>query len=173
VEEKLKGTRLTYTILRPNSFHQNVVAFFAPTIRTQGVFYSSMQNARSSFIDVRDIAAVAAKALAGGEHAGKVYELNGPEALNCTELAGRISKVAGRAVKYIDIPMDAQKKAMLDQTMPEWLVTALLQLQEYYLSGKGGDTDGLLQRLLGRPPITMDQFLSESAGEFRGQSAKA
>lgn len=173
VEEKLKGTRLSYTILRPNSFHQNVVAFFAPTIRTQGVFYSSMQNARNSFIDVRDIAAVAAKALAGGEHAGKIYELNGPEALNYTELAGRISKVAGREVKYIDIPMDAQKKAMLDQGMPDWLVTALLQLQEYYLGGKGGDTDGLLQRLLGRPPVAMDQFLSESAGEFRGQSAKA
>jgi len=38
VEEKLKSTRLGWTILRPNSFHQNVVAFFAPTIRTQGVF---------------------------------------------------------------------------------------------------------------------------------------
>jgi uncharacterized protein YbjT (DUF2867 family) len=173
VEEKLKGTRLSWTILRPNSFHQNVVAFFAPTIRTQGVFYSSMRDAKNSLLDVRDIAAVAAKSLAGGEHAGKIYELNGPEAINYTELAKKISKVAVREVRYLDIPMDAQKKAMLDQGMPEWLTTALLDLQQYYLSGKGGETDGLLQKLLGRAPITMDEFLKENAAEFRPQAAKA
>jgi uncharacterized protein YbjT (DUF2867 family) len=173
VEDKLKGTKLSYTILRPNSFHQNVVAFYAPSVRAQGVFYSSMQDARNSFIDVRDIAAVAAKALAGREHAGRIYELNGPEALNYTTLAAKIAKVAGREVKYVDIPMEAQKKAMLEQGMPEWLVTALLELQEYYLAGKGGETDDLLPRLLGRAPITMDQFLAENAAEFRDQAANA
>jgi len=173
VEDKLRSTKLSYTILRPNSFNQNVVAFFAPSIRAQGVFYGSMQNARNSFLDVRDIAAVAEKAFAGGEHAGKIYELNGPEALNYTELAAKISKHAGREVKYVDIPAEAQKKAMLDQGMPEWQVKALLELQEYYLAGQGGSVDGLLQRLLGRPPITMDQFLAEFAAEFRAQAANA
>jgi uncharacterized protein YbjT (DUF2867 family) len=173
VEDKLRGTRLSYTILRPNSFHQNVVSIFAPSIRTQGVFYGSMRDSRNSFLDVRDIAAVAAKALAGGAYSGKIYELNGPEALNYTELAAKISKAAGREVKYVDIPMEAQRKAMLEQEMPEWLVTALLELQEYYLGGQGGEMDGLLQDLLGRPPITMDQFLAECAGEFRAQAANA
>jgi len=173
VEEKLKGTGLSYTILRPNSFHQNVLAFFAPTIRTQGVFYSSMRDAKVSFLDVRDIAVVAAKVLAGGEHAGKIYELNGPEAINYANLAQKMSKVAGREVKYVDIPMEAQKKAMLEQSMPEWLVRALLDLQQYYLNGRGGEVDGLLQKLLRRAPITMDEFLKENAAEFRSQVAKA
>ncbi len=172
VEDKLRATRLTWTILRPNSFHQNVVAFFAPTIRTQGVFYNSMRDAKNSFLDVRDIAVVAAKALSGGEHSGKIYELNGPEAVDYTELARKISKVAGREVKYVDIPMDALRKALLEQGMPDWLVAALLDLQQYYLSGKGGETDGLLQKLLGRAPITMDEFLKENAAEFRAQPAK-
>jgi uncharacterized protein YbjT (DUF2867 family) len=173
VEDKLKGTRLSWTILRPNSFHQNVVAFFAPTIRTQGAFYNSMRDTKNSFLDVQDIAAVAAKSLAAGEHAGKIYELNGPEAISYTELAKKVSKVAGREVKYVDIPMDAQKKALLDQGMPEWLTTALLDLQQYYVNGKGGETDGLLQKLLGRAPITMDEFLKENVAEFRPQTAKA
>ena len=50
-------------------------------------------------------------------------------------------------------------------------VTALLELQEYYTGGKGGTLDGVLERLLGRPPITMDQFLEKYAREFRGQAA--
>ena len=173
VEDKLKATGISFTILRPNSFHQNVVTYFAPSIRTQGVFYGSMGDARVSFVDVRDIAVVAAKTLAGGEHSGKTYELNGPEALTYSELEEKISKHAGRTVQYVDIPVDAQGKAMLDQGMPAWQVDALLNLQGYYTSGKGGAVDSLLQSLLGRSPITMDRFLAESAGEFRSQAARA
>jgi hypothetical protein len=73
----------------------------------------------------------------------------------------------------VDIPAEAQRKAMLDQGMPAWQVTALLELQEYYTGGQGGALDGVLAGLLGKPPITMDQFLQEFAGEFRTQAAKA
>src|SRR5260370_14256678 len=136
VEDKLKGAGISFTILRPNSFHQNVLTYFAPSIRAQIVFYSSMGNARTSFVDVRDIAVVAAKALAGGEHSGKTYELNGPEALTYAELAEKISKHAGRAVQYVDIPVDAQRKAMLEQGMPEGQVNSLLGLTGLYPARK-------------------------------------
>jgi hypothetical protein len=88
-------------------------------------------------------------------------------------VAEKISKHAGRAVQYVDIPEEAQRKAMLDQSMPVWQVDALLELQGYYTSGKGGAVDPLLQSLLGRPPITMDHYLAEFAGEFRSQAAGA
>jgi uncharacterized protein YbjT (DUF2867 family) len=173
VEDKLKGSGISFTILRPNSFHQNVLTYFSPSIRAQGAFYSSMGDARVSFLDVRDIAAVAAKALTGDEHRGKTYELNGPEALTYADVAEKISKHAGRPVQYVDIPLEAQRKAMLDQGMPAWQVDALLDLQGYYTSGKGGVVDPPLQNLLGRPPITMDHYLAEFAGEFRSQAAGA
>jgi uncharacterized protein YbjT (DUF2867 family) len=173
VEDKLRGRRISFTILRPNNFHQNVLTYFAPSIRAQGVFYSSLGKARVSFLDVRDIAVVAAKALAGGEHSGKIYELNGPEALTYAELAEKISKHAGRTVQYVDIPPEAQRKAMLDQGMPPWQVEALLDLQQYYVGGKGADVDSLLQNLLGRQPNTMDRFLAEFVSEFRSQAAGA
>jgi len=173
VEDKLKATKMVHCILRPNSFMQNVLTYYAPSIRAQGAFYGAMGNARTSYLDVRDIAAVTAKVLQGGEHDGNTYELNGPQALTYPEVAKKISRHAGIAAQYVDIPVDAQRKAMLDQGMPEWQVAALLELQEYYTSGKGGTVDGVLEGLLGRPPITMDQFLAEFAGEFRGQGAKA
>ncbi len=173
VEDRLKSTKMAHCILRPNSFMQNVVMYYAPGIRAEGVFYGAMGNARTSYVDVRDVAAVAAKALRSSEHDGKTYELNGPEALTCTEVAEKISQQAGVAAQYVDIPAEAQRKAMLDQGMPEWQVTALLDLQDYYTGGRGGRMDGVLEGLLGRPPITMDQFLAEFAGEFRGQAAKA
>jgi uncharacterized protein YbjT (DUF2867 family) len=173
VEDKLKVTGISYTILRPNGFLQNIVTYNAPSIRAQGAFYAAMGDAKVSYLDVGDIAVVAAKALKGGVHAGKTYELNGPEAISNQELAKRISKVAGRTVNYVDIPESAQREAMLGLGMPEWQVTALLELQQYYKQGGGAKTDGLLRALIERDPVTLDHYLTANAREFRDQAASA
>jgi uncharacterized protein YbjT (DUF2867 family) len=173
VEEKLKSTGLSYTILQPNGFMQNIVAFYAPSIRKEGAFYQAMGDAKVSHIDIGDVAVVAVKSLYAGEHAGKTYELLGPEAVSNEELAKRISKVAGRTVRFVDIPESAQRDAMLGLGMPEWQVKALLELQQYYRQGGGAKTDGLLKSLLGHDPATIDQYLQANAKEFRDQAASA
>ena len=152
---------------------QNILTYYAPSIRTQGAFYAAMGNVRTSLIDVRDLAAVATKTLATGGHTGKTYELNGPQALTYAEVAEKISRASGRKVQYVDIPIERQKQSMLDQRMPEWQVTALLDLQAYYTGGKGGEVDEVLANLLGRTPTTMDQFLAEFADSFAAQAGRA
>ena len=173
VEDKLKTSGISYTILRPNGFLQNIVAFYALSIRAQGAFYAAMGDAKVSYLDIGDIAVVAVKALQAGTHSGKTYELNGPEAISNHELAKRISRVTGRAVNFVDIPETAQREAMLALGMPEWQVTALLELQQYYKQGGGAKTDGLLQSLIERPPVSLDQYLTVNAAEFRDQAASA
>jgi uncharacterized protein YbjT (DUF2867 family) len=174
VEDKLKGCGLAYTILRPNSFMQNILTYLAPSIREQGAFYAAMGDARTSYLDVRDIAAVVARLLASpGEHAGKTYELNGPEAVTYTELAERIGRVSHRPVKYVDMSEEAQRKSMLGLGMPEWQVNAVLELQQYYTNGQGGAVTDVLQRLLGRAPVKLEQFSEEFKDSFRSQTAAA
>jgi len=173
VEDKLRAAKIAHCILRPNRFLQNLLTYYAPSIRAQGAFYGAMGNARISHLDVRDIAAVAAKTLGSSQHDGETYELNGPEALTCAEVAERISRHAGIAVRYVDIPEGAQRKAMMEQGMPEWQVTALLELQQYYTGDAAehwtacsrGCSDGLLSRSTG--------FLEEFAADFRGHAANA
>jgi len=173
VEDKLKGMGMTYTILRPNGFLQNIVLYNGPSIRAQGAFYAAMGEAKVSYLDVGDIAVVAVRALQAGVHTGKIYELNGPEAISNTELAKRISKVTGRAVNYVDIPEAAQREAMLGLGTPEWQVAALLELQQYYKQGGGAKTNGLLKALIEREPVALDQYLTANAREFRDQAASA
>jgi hypothetical protein len=62
---------------------------------------------------------------------------------------------------------------MLDQGMAEWQVTALLDLQAYYTGGQGGAVDDVLANLLGRAPITMDQFVVEFRESFQARAGKA
>ena len=173
VEDKLSASGLDYTIVRPNSFMQNILTYYASSIRTEGAFYAAMGNARTSFIDVRDVAAVAARTLTSPGHAGKTYELNGPEALTYGEVAEKITRASGRNVQYVDIPAAQQKEAMLDQRLPDWLATALLDLQAYYTGGKGGEVDDVISTILGRAPKTMDQFLADFADSFVAKTGAA
>ncbi len=174
VEDKLRASGLSFTILRPNSFMQNIVAFYAPSIRASGAFYGSYGNARISFIHIRDIAAAVGIALtAVSHHAGKIYELNGPEAVTCAELAQRIAAIVHREVNYVDIPEAAQRDSMLKLGMPEWQVEALLELQRYYANGQGGEVDDVLSALIGRPLITLDEFLHESKQQFEAHAPQS
>jgi uncharacterized protein YbjT (DUF2867 family) len=173
-ERKLRDSGLAYTVLRPNGFLQNIVTYNAAGIRAQSAFYAAMGEAKVSMIDVRDVGAVAAAILRDPRpHAGKTYELNGPEAVSNSDVAERISRVVGRRVSYVDIPEEAQQKAMLDLGMPEWQVTAVLQLQEYYRNGRCAAVDGTVARLLGRPERTLDQYLRENAASFQSRTALA
>jgi uncharacterized protein YbjT (DUF2867 family) len=164
---------MSYTILRPNGFLQNIVTYTAPSIRAQGAFYAAMGDAKISYLDVGDIAVIAVKALHGGAHSGKTYELNGPEAVSNQELARRISRITGRTVNYVDIPASAQRDTMLGLGIPEWQVTAILDLQQYYKQGGGAKTDGLLRSLIERDPVSLDQYLTANATEFRDQARSA
>jgi uncharacterized protein YbjT (DUF2867 family) len=167
VEDRLRTSGIDFVILRPNGFMQNTITYLSPSIRAQGAFYDAMGNAKTSYIDVRDVAAVAAKTLTTDGHAGKTYELNGPEAITQDELATRIAEKSGRVVNHVNIPREAHQKAMLDLGMPEWQVKALIELQDYYVSGRAAALDGVVEKILGRPARTMDQFLTEYANEFR------
>ena len=175
VEDKLKASSLRYAILRPNTFMQNIVTYNAPSIRALGAFYSAMGDAKISFIDVRDIAAVTAKILTDPEaHAEQTYELNGPQALNYTEVAELISRAAGRPVRFVNIPEEAQRKAMIDLGMPDWQVNALLDLQRYYtVEKKGAEITPLLEQIIERPAIRIEQYVNENKDAFRSQAAGA
>lgn len=174
VEAKLASTSLRYTILRPNGFFQNLLTYNAPTILSQNAFYGATASAKMSILDVRDIAAAAARILATPEpHALRIYELNGPGAWNNAEIAALLSQILGRAIQYIDLPDEVFGKALQEAGLPAWQVQALLELQQYYRSGDCAEVTGVLEELLGRAPVSLDAFLSENRLAFLPQSAKA
>src|SRR5919197_5687476 len=62
-ENIIEESGIPFTFLRPNFFMQNFITFYSHFIKTQGAFYVPAGDAKASFVDVRDIAAVAVQAL--------------------------------------------------------------------------------------------------------------
>ena len=172
VEEKLKSSGLDYTILRPNGFMQNIVTYNAASIKSDHAFYAAIGDAKTSLIDVRDIGEIAAKILSAPEqHKGKIYELNGPEALTNADIAACITRITGNKITYVDIPEDAQRHAMLGMGMPSWQVTAILDLQDYYRRGKCAIVDDTVSRLLDKPARLLEAYLQENKAALMTKAA--
>ena len=173
VEEHLRASGIPATILRLESFMQNIPAFFASTINSQDAFYAAMGEAPVGFVDVRDIGAVVAKILTSDGHAGKTYTLTGPELLNYSQVAAKLSQVLGRPVRYVAITQEQLRPSLRDMGMPPWQVEALADLQAYYADGTGGKVTSDVRDVLGREPVRMDQFLRDYASAFATAASKA
>src|SRR5205823_11713950 len=74
-DQRVRESGLAFTFLPPNSFMQNFINYFPPR---DGAIYLPWGNGRASFVDARDIASVAARALTNEAHKNKIYTLTGP-----------------------------------------------------------------------------------------------
>ena len=167
-EDFLKSSGLAWTMLRPNFFMQNLLGQ-ARQIAAQGVIYQPVGDAKASFIDVRDIASVAARALTEDGHEGKTYVLTGPEALSYYDVAAKLSEATGRSITYVPVTPEQFREGALASGLPEWLVGALERLNEIFASGHAAEVTDDVRRVAGKEPITFDQFARDHAQAFRGE----
>jgi uncharacterized protein YbjT (DUF2867 family) len=161
----LRDSGVPFTILQPNSFHQNMLGS-ANTIKSQGKFYTPLKNAAQSTVDVRDICAVAARALTSAGHEGKTYVITGPQALTFQQVAENLSSILGRRIEYVDVPLSAAEDGMRQSGMPDWSVRTVSELLGYFASGAAATVTDTIPRVLGRPAISFEQFVKDHRTAF-------
>ena len=159
-EEAIFASGLPFTILQSCAYMQNVLAYWA-SITGQGVYpVPYALDARLSLVDLRDVAAVAAKVLTEKVHAGAVYELAGPQPLSQTDIAALLAQVLGRPVsaqrvEWDDWQADARQRGMGDEAIE----TLLAMFRYYDRHGLVGNPN-VLGWLLGRGPTSFSDFVS-------------
>ena len=166
-QRHLERSGLPFTHLQPHSFMQNLLGS-AKTIAAEGTLYAPMGDARVSLVDVRDIAAVAARVLLEPGHTGRTYVITGPEALTYRELAAKLSAATGRPVRYVDVTPAQAKQSMMAAGMPEWAADAVNELSAWYRAGHGALVTQVVAEIGGRTPHTFDTFARDHAAAFRG-----
>lgn len=163
VEKAIESSGLAWTFLRPNSFMQNAVTFMSKTIRAESVFYSASGQAKISHVDVRDIAAVAVKALTAANHDGRAYTLTGPEALTYDDMANELSKVLGRTINHLSLSPADLKHGMLAEGMPEGIADRMLDLERYFREERASYITNDIKQVTGRDPRRFAQYVRDTA----------
>jgi uncharacterized protein YbjT (DUF2867 family) len=163
IEEALKQFDLPYTILRPNYFFQNDT-MLKDALAGAGIYPMPLGPTGISAVDIRDIAQAAAITLTGDGHAGKTYNLVGPETLSGPEAASIWSEMLDREVCYTGEDFDAYEK-QLREMMPTWAAFDLrMMFQGYFERGFVANDDDIrrLTDLLGHPPRNYKDFTRET-----------
>lgn len=157
---------LPATVLAPNGFMQNFLRN-AGQAQAEGVLAGPLGAAAVSYVDVRDVAAVAAHVLTSDGHEGATYTITGPEALTMEQVAERMSAVAEREVRYVDVPVDDARAGMLASGAPPWLTEGLIELYDVYKAGHAAAVTDEVQKATGHPARSLDTFLGDHRAAFR------
>lgn len=158
IDAVLADSGIAYTLLRPIGYMQTFTLFMWDTVQRAGAISLPTGDGGMPMVDVRDVAAVAIKALTEPGHEGKRYDLTGPESLSNYQVAEIMERVMGRPIAFIP-GNDRQTRWILmvlgaPETPREHVLTCC-RLQREHRIEKVHTT---LQDL-GIDPITYEQFL--------------
>lgn len=162
IEQDLRASPMGWTFLRPSFFAQNLETAYRADIRDRSEIRVASGRGRTSFVDTRDVAAVAALVLADpGAHAGAAYTLTGPEALDYHQVASVLSAELGRAVVYRPQGLLAHRRELLRSGLPPAFVTVQVVINLVARLGLAGHVTDTLGQLLGRPPATLATYVHD------------
>ena len=115
VEEALFESGLTFTILQPCAYMQNISPELDKIIA--GSVYRTPYRAASTFslVDVNDVAEVAYKILTSTDHNGATYELNGPEILSQLDMVDILSAETNSVITFEYQTIDEWKTVLSPQ----------------------------------------------------------
>lgn len=166
-EAAIRASGIAFSFVRPTGFMSNLLAW-SRSIVAEGIVRSSTGDGRRPFIRSEDIAAVAVCALTTNDFVGKVVSITGPQALSFVEITEKIGGAIGRQLKYQPISdEEAGRRFSATGASPEE-IAAHVELWRAIREGRFGATTNEVERILGRKPVALDQWLVENATAFRG-----
>jgi len=169
-EKIIEESGIPFTFLRPNDFMQNFVNFYAPSIRSKNAIYLPAKDAKVTFVDVRDIATVAVKALTDDEssrHNGKAYTITGPEALSYYQAAEILSNETGKKIGYVNVSEEVFRVGMKDMGVDDWSINTFAELFGLYRKGYASQLSSAVEEVTGKKPISFSQFAKDYAQAFK------
>lgn len=161
VEKTVQASDFPYTILRPGWFMQNFTSWLGRWIPTEGKIYLPAGEAKTAFIDVRDIGAVGATVLSEDTHHGRIYELTGDEALDHYQVAGLIGRAIGKEIIYEPLEPEAFIKLMVEKGWSEAQARHTEELYQFVRRGKEAGISPDVEFVLKRKPIRFAQFVKD------------
>lgn len=167
LERLVEKTGAPYVILRPNWFFDNFHHFWLKGITDHDLVAVPAGDAKTSFIDARDIADAAIAALTTADFDGQALTLTGSESLSYAEAAGVLSKVLGRAIRYDAVDTEGfvayAAKTGFSSGQAQMLAPIFYPVAQGWQSADTGE----VARLTGRQPRRLVDYISDNAGRLR------
>ena len=169
VERYIEWAGFSFTHLRPETFMQNLLSYGGEKTIKNGIVHAFVEGARLSWVDVDDVAQVAALALAHPElHSGQTYRL-GYDAASFGELAEKLTDIVGQPFRYEPLPPEVFLEAMRSAGAEMAYMSCVYDHWKRYAAGTipgADDTFDNFPLITGRQPATLSDFVLRHKAEF-------
>ncbi|TXT62752.1 MAG: NmrA family protein [Promethearchaeota archaeon] len=165
IERYLKESGINYTFLRCSFFMQNLSNAHREIIKKDNDLLIPAGKGKISYIDVRDVAEIAAKILidSSGTHYNKIYNLTGKEVLDFYEVASLMTEILGRKITYSKPSRRKFTKEMRQYGFPKGFIKVMKMIYFIVRLGKADTIYNDAEELLERSPLTMEQYIKDYA----------
>jgi predicted nucleoside-diphosphate sugar epimerase len=157
-EQHIRESGMAWTFLR-DSFYLD---FFPEIVGDDGVMRGPAGDGRVGAVARQDVARSAIAILRGpSSHAGRTYDLTGPQALSLADMARIIGQVQGRDVTYHDETVEEAHASRAQYGAPDWEVDAWVSTYTAIASGEMDVVSESVQALTGRSPVSLEDLLRQ------------
>ncbi len=160
-EKGLKESGMAYTILRNNIYMDMLPIFIGDKVLETGTIFLPAGEGKVAYALRTDMAEAAANILTTKGHENKSYEINGNKAWSYNEIAEIISEVSGKPVKYIAPTREVFQTEMAKAGVPDQYIGLFAGFSEAARQGEFDHTDPTLEKLLGRKPVSLREYLQQ------------
>lgn len=161
IEDIVKKSGLDFTIIQPNSFFQNFATFQNQTVKNGSVFLPH-ENAKVSYVDVRDVALATATVLKNvDEHKSETYVITGGKGITDQELLNDIGIVLDNQIIYIPVSDQDTIETFRKYNMPEHNIKQLISLYQADRNGKTKHVSADFENLTKQKQRTAKDFATD------------
>jgi uncharacterized protein YbjT (DUF2867 family) len=169
-EQALAWSGLPVVTIRPTMFMDSFIPIAGPSVRARGRIELPFGSGKTSPVAAADVARVVAAVLADpSPQLGKVYELTGPRSQDMQGVAAEFSDALNREVTYSDIRPEDWERELKKAGLPEHLTGHLVTMGELHRAGRYDRLADGVQRVTGRPAMSVREFVTLHADEFGGR----
>ncbi|RUU51966.1 SDR family oxidoreductase [Mesorhizobium sp. M2C.T.Ca.TU.002.02.1.1] len=166
-EQAIKASGIPYTIFR-NGWYQENLFMSLPHAISAGKWYTSAADGRIAHGARDDMAAAIAAGLASGSKESRIYTLTGPQAYTTNEIAALVSEVTGKPLEVIQLPDDALTEGVKAAGVPEDFARIIVSFDANTRAGRIAEVTDAVEKLSGRKPRTLKQFLEANKAALLG-----
>jgi NAD(P)H dehydrogenase (quinone) len=157
-EEALKKSGMAYTILKHGLYMDMLPIFMGEKVLENGI-YQPAGEGKTAYALRKDMAEAGAVILTGEGHENKIYEIAAGKAYNYPEIAGIMKHITGKEISYVSPTGEEYIKTLTAAGVPAEFAGMFAGFGEAIKQGEFEDTSNMLENLLGRKPVTMEDYL--------------
>jgi (4-alkanoyl-5-oxo-2,5-dihydrofuran-3-yl)methyl phosphate reductase len=165
-ESAIRDSGTDFVFVQPSGFMDNF-RNWAASIKADGVARCAAGSGAIPFIHSDDIADVAIAAMTQPHYVGHSLPITGPEALTFAAMTAKVGAAVGRELRFESQSDEDERRQQAGWGSPPPLIDARLSIFRAIREGRLAATTDNVAAVLGRQPISFDQWAQQNAAAFR------